>query len=67
MTKQTKTISRRIFLASGAATLAAPAILRSSRAYAQNPTLKIGHISPRSGPLAAFAEADEFVLKAITE
>ena len=67
MTKPTKTISRRIFLASGAATLAAPAILRSSRAYAQNPTLKIGHISPRSGPLAAFAEADEFVLKSITE
>ncbi len=48
-----------------AAILAAPAILRSTRAYAQNPTIKIGHVSPRTGPLAGFAEADDYVLDAI--
>ena len=57
--------SRRGFLAGGAATLAAPTILRSTRAYADNPTLRIGHVSPRTGPLAGFAEADDYVLDAI--
>ncbi len=59
--------SRRKFMAGGAATLAAPAILRATRAYAADPVLRIGHVSPRTGPLAGFAEADEFVLQAISE
>lgn len=42
--------------------LAAPAVLKHSRAYAQNPTIKVGHVSPRTGPLAGFAEADGFIL-----
>ena len=30
--------------------------------YAATKTIKIGHVSPKTGPLAAFAEADKFVL-----
>ncbi|MEM6464383.1 MAG: ABC transporter substrate-binding protein [Pseudomonadota bacterium] len=58
-------ISRRSVLKGGAVMLAAPAILRHTRAYAQNPVIKVGHVSPRTGPLAGFAEADEFVLAGI--
>ncbi|UPH71764.1 ABC transporter substrate-binding protein [Abyssibius alkaniclasticus] len=59
--------TRRIFLAGTAATLAAPAILSSTRAYAQSPTLRVGHVSPRTGPLAAFAEADDHIIAGIQE
>jgi len=59
--------SRRRFLAGSAATLAAPAIIRTTKAYADNPVLRVGHVSPRTGPLAGFAEADEYVLQAIAE
>lgn len=59
--------SRRGFLAGGAAALAAPAVLRTTRAYAADPTLRVGHVSPRTGPLAGFAEADDYVLQAISE
>lgn len=62
-----KTPSRRGFLAGGTALLAAPAILRGTRAYAQTPTLKVGHVSPRTGPLAGFAEADDYVLAAVAD
>ncbi len=65
MTKTFKTPTRRAFLAGATATIATPAILKSSRAYAATPTLKVGHVSPRTGPLAGFAEADDFVLKGI--
>ncbi|TMV91807.1 ABC transporter substrate-binding protein [Thioclava sp. BHET1] len=66
MTKQLTT-TRRAFLATGTAVLAAPAILRSTRAYAANPTLRIGHVAPRTGPLAGFAEADDYILGKIRE
>ncbi len=59
--------SRRRFIASSAVALAAPAILRSTRAYADNPVLRVGHVSPRTGPLAGFAEADDYVLQAVSE
>lgn len=57
--------SRRQVIGGLAATFAAPAILSSSRAYSANPIIRVGHVSPRTGPLAGFAEADEFVLKGI--
>ncbi|MGH1576473.1 ABC transporter substrate-binding protein [Planktotalea sp.] len=57
--------TRRTFLTASAAGLAAPAILTSTRAYAANPVIRIGHVSPRTGPLAGFAEADDYVLDAI--
>lgn len=65
MTKIFKTPSRRGFLTGATAALTAPAILSATRAYAQTPTLRIGHVSPRTGPLAGFAEADEYVLAGI--
>lgn len=57
--------TRRTVLGGLAASLAAPAILTSTRAYAANPKIRVGHVSPRTGPLAGFAEADEYVLKGI--
>jgi branched-chain amino acid transport system substrate-binding protein len=60
-----RNVSRRQFLGSAAALVAAPAILKHTRAYAADPVIKIGHVSPRTGPLAGFAEADDFVLKGI--
>jgi branched-chain amino acid transport system substrate-binding protein len=64
---KTQALNRRRFLHGTAAMLAAPAILRSTRAYAATPTLKVGHVSPRTGPLAGFAEADDYILKAVAE
>lgn len=60
-------ITRRKVLIGGASLLAAPAILSATRAYAANPVIKIGHVSPRTGPLANFAEADDYVLKALAK
>jgi len=61
-------LSRRDFLIRGtAAAFAAPAILKYSRSYAATPTLRIGHVSPRTGPLASFTEADDFILEAIQQ
>lgn len=59
--------NRRAFMAGTMAVVAAPAILRHTRAYAATPTLKIGHVSPRTGPLAGFAEADDYILSAIAK
>lgn len=67
MTRTLTQISRRGFIGRASAALAAPAILGSTRAYASTPTLRIGHVSPRTGPLAGFAEADDYVLKAIEQ
>ncbi len=57
--------TRRRVLGGLATTVAAPALLASTRAYAANPTIRVGHVSPRTGPLAGFAEADEHVLQGI--
>jgi len=57
--------TRRRLLGGMAATITAPAILKHTRAYAANPTLRVGHVSPRTGPLAGFAEADDYVLEGI--
>ncbi len=65
MEKKTKGLTRRSVLKGAAALTAAPAILHHTRAYAQNPVIKVGHVSPRTGPLAGFAEADDFVLEGI--
>jgi len=47
-----KTTRRQVLKALTAAT-AAPAILTSTRAYAANPTIRIGHVSPRTSSGAA--------------
>ena len=56
-------LTRRKLLKSSAATgltlaaggLAAPAIAQGAR-------IRVGYVTPQSGPLAAFAEADRFIL-----
>ena len=62
-----KQTGRRFFLLGAGAMLAAPVILESTRAYAATPTLRIGHVSLSTGPLAGFAEADSYVLSGTEE
>jgi branched-chain amino acid transport system substrate-binding protein len=50
----------------GAAGAAAAASLPLP-AFAQTRTIKIGYVSPNSGPLALFGEADDFVLGSVRE
>ena len=55
-------LSRRQFIAASAAGSAALA-LAGGRAFAQSgDTLKVGFISPRTGPLAGFGQTDGYVL-----
>ena len=58
-------VDRRQVLGGLAATVAAPAILTSTRAYAQNPTIRVGFVTPSTGPLAGFAEADDYILEGL--
>jgi branched-chain amino acid transport system substrate-binding protein len=55
-------IDRRTVVRRGLGILAAPAVLRAIPANAQSKSIKIGHVSPRTGPLAGFGEADGFIL-----
>lgn len=57
-----KTARRRVLQAAGAAAAigGAPAITR-----AQSRTIKVGFVTPQTGPLAPFAEADRFVIDAL--
>ena len=71
MTDETKNfrrfaaIDRRAVVARGLGMLAAPAVLRAVAAEAQSKIIKIGHVSPRTGPLAGFGEADGFILEQV--
>ena len=65
LNKLRKDFSRRKILIGGGAALAAPAILSVTRAYAANPKLKVGFVSPKTGPLGGFAEADDYVVNTI--
>src|SRR5260370_35433266 len=58
----TDRISRRLIVTSGLTAIAAPAVLRTIPANGQSKSIKIGHVSPRTGPLAGFGEADGFIL-----
>jgi branched-chain amino acid transport system substrate-binding protein len=55
-------LSRRTFLAASTAAIAMPAVLRRTRAYAEEIVIKVGHVSPQTGPLAGFGEADPYIL-----
>ena len=57
--------SRRTLMKVGLGALAAPAVLRTTVAGAQSRVIKIGHVSPRTGPLAGFGEADPFILEQV--
>jgi branched-chain amino acid transport system substrate-binding protein len=55
-------LTRRTLVKAGLGIVAAPAVLRTIPAQAQSRVIKIGHVSPRTGPLAGFGEADPFIL-----
>src|SRR5437016_12947212 len=57
-----QTISRRTLVKAGFGVIAAPTVLRVLPAEAQSQLIKIGHVSPKTGPLAGFGEADGFIL-----
>ncbi len=57
--------TRRTVLKGIGAAITAPAILTHTRAYAANPKIKVGFVSPQTGPLAGFGEADDYVLKGV--
>ena len=59
-----KTTRRQVIRGLGAS-IAAPAILTSTRAYAQSPTIKVGFVTPSTGPIAGFAEADDYILEGL--
>jgi branched-chain amino acid transport system substrate-binding protein len=58
-------ISRRSLVKAGLGAVAAPAVLSIIPAHAQSKTIKIGHVSPRTGPLAGFGEADNFIIEQV--
>ena len=60
-----KRISRRTLVKAGLGAVAAPAVLRVLPAEAQSAVIKIGHVSPKTGPLAGFGEADAFILEQV--
>jgi branched-chain amino acid transport system substrate-binding protein len=53
----------KLIAAGGAGAIASPGIFRA--ALAAGRTVKIGMVSPQTGPIAAFGEADQFVLAGI--
>ena len=55
-------VTRRDVAKVGLALVTAPAVLRSRPARAADNVLRIGHVSPKTGPLAGFGEADGFIL-----
>src|SRR3954466_6905066 len=57
--------NRRTLLQAGLGALAAPAILNVIPVNAQSRVIKIGHVSPRTGPIAPFGEADPYILDQI--
>ena len=59
-----KTISRRTLVKTGIGAIAAPALF-AMPTQAQTAVIKIGHVSPRTGPLAGFGEADSFILEQV--
>lgn len=74
MTKRTdqkaiNAFNRRMFLKYGtsAAAVAATSTLSAPAVHAQNRTVKIGFVSPQTGPLAPFGEADRFVLNDVNK
>src|SRR4051812_12499331 len=65
MKDSSRPLSRRTLVKAGLGAVAAPAVLRVIPAHAQSRAIKIGHVSPRTGPLAGFGEADTFILEQV--
>jgi branched-chain amino acid transport system substrate-binding protein len=60
-------VDRRTLVKAGFGALAAPAVLRVIPANAQSKAIKIGNVSPRTGPLAGFGEADPFIIDQVNK
>jgi branched-chain amino acid transport system substrate-binding protein len=60
-----RSLNRRTLVKTGLGALAAPAILNVVPVNAQSRVIKIGHVSPRTGPIAPFGEADPYILDQI--
>jgi len=58
-------LDRRTLIKTSLGALAAPAILNVIPVNAQSRVIKIGHVSPRTGPIAPFGEADPYILDQI--
>jgi branched-chain amino acid transport system substrate-binding protein len=58
-------LSRRTIVKAGLGAVAAPAVLRIIPANAQSKGIKIGYVSPRTGPLAGFGEADPYMVEQV--
>ncbi len=64
--KRSTTITRRGLIQSGVAGAAVVSTLSFTRmAHAQDGMIKIGFVSPKTGPLAGFAESDDYILEGI--
>src|SRR6266481_3180776 len=59
-------ISRRTLVRAGLGAIAAPAVLRVIAANAQSRVIKIGHVSPKTGPLAGFGDKVDLILASAT-
>ncbi len=64
--KRITTLTRRGVIQSGVAGAAVLSSLSFTRmAHAQDGMIKIGFVSPKTGPLAGFAESDDYILEGI--
>jgi branched-chain amino acid transport system substrate-binding protein len=59
--------TRRSVLKAGAATFAASTVFAPAVLRADNLVIKIGHVSPKTGPMAGFAEAQDWTLAGIRQ
>ena len=67
MTRYSKSLwTRRGMLGAGAAALAAPAIM-PRRAWAQGNEIRLGWVSPTTGPISAFGSADDYILAGVQQ
>src|ERR1700722_5578344 len=58
-------LDRRTVIKSGAAAAAVATVFSPAILRAASPVIKIGHISPKTGPMAGFAEAQDWTLAGI--
>ena len=65
--KQRNGLTRRRFMGTAGATIGAAALANgfAKPALAQERAIKFGYVSPQTGPLAPFAEADNFVIDGV--
>lgn len=60
------TYTRRRFITTTSGLIAAPALLRATRAYAAD-VFKIGLVAPLTGPLAGFGEAQDWIIAGLKD